>query len=61
MSMDRPYAAKKSHAEICTEFNELAGKQFDPGLLDTFLAIGDQEWEWLRNGIKTDFTYKSAA
>jgi diguanylate cyclase (GGDEF)-like protein len=61
MSTDRPYAAKRTHAEICEEFRKLAGKQFDPTLLDAFLAIPESEWERLRNTESVEIPSRSHA
>lgn len=61
MSTDRPYAPKKSHAEICEEFRSLAGKQFDPTLLEAFLAIPEEDWDRLRCVDPVDLTVRPRA
>ncbi len=59
MSSDRPYAAKRTYLEICGEFRKQAGKQFDPELLEAFLAVPESEWERLRNC--EQFTWTTSA
>jgi len=49
MASDRPYAPAMSYEEICEEMKRNAGKQFDPNLLDIFLAIPKSDWEELRH------------
>lgn len=48
MSSDRPYRAGLPYAVICTEIARMAGKQFDPTLVQAFLAIPEADWERLR-------------
>ncbi len=48
MSTDRPYAAKRTYEEIRAEFQRHAGGQFDPALLNAFLAVPDEDWDQLR-------------
>lgn len=48
MSTDRPYAPRRTYAQIREEFKKNAGRQFDPNLLEAFLAIPESEWEKLR-------------
>lgn len=48
MSSDRPYRAALPYSKICAEVDRMAGKQFDPALVEAFLAIPEADWEQLR-------------
>ncbi len=48
MSSDRPYRAASPYDKICAEIRQMAGKQFDPVLVEAFLAIPEADWERLR-------------
>jgi diguanylate cyclase (GGDEF)-like protein len=39
MTSDRPYRQKLSHAEACEELRRHAGTQFDPEVIESFLAV----------------------
>jgi HD-GYP domain-containing protein (c-di-GMP phosphodiesterase class II) len=39
MTSDRPYRKAMSHLQACEELQRCRGKQFDPFIVDTFLAI----------------------
>jgi diguanylate cyclase (GGDEF)-like protein len=39
MTSDRPYRQKLSHAEACEELRRHAGTQFDPEVIEAFLAV----------------------
>lgn len=60
MSSDRPYRAALPYAAICAEVSRMAGKQFDPTLVQAFLAIPEAEWEKLRDlSSELDFAVRS--
>jgi two-component system cell cycle response regulator len=42
MVADRPYRAARSHEEAATELRRCAGGQFDPAVVDAFLAVLDR-------------------
>ncbi len=48
MSSDRPYRAALPYSKICAEVERMAGTQFDPALVQAFLAIPEADWERLR-------------
>lgn len=49
MSSDRPYRATLSYEQIRAEILRLSGVQFDPALVQAFLAIPESEWDELRH------------
>lgn len=58
MSSDRPYRAALPYAQIRAEVCRVAGTQFDPALVDAFMAIPEADWERLRNITEEhDFPY----
>lgn len=44
MTADRPYRAARSLAEGRAEIARCAGTQFDPQIVEAFLAVPEQEW-----------------
>jgi putative nucleotidyltransferase with HDIG domain len=48
---DRPYRRKQSFAAAREEIARWSGKQFDPGVVNTFLAMPERLWEDLRQDI----------
>lgn len=51
MTSTRPYRAAATIATARAEIVRCAGSQFDPALVDVFLAIPDSLWQDLRDGI----------
>jgi HD-GYP domain-containing protein (c-di-GMP phosphodiesterase class II) len=43
MTSDRPYRARRPHAEACEVLRSEAGRQFDPAIVEAFLALADEE------------------
>lgn len=56
MSSDRPYRAALPYATIRAEVCRMAGTQFDPVLVEAFLAIPEADWEHLRT-LTTEETF----
>jgi HD-GYP domain-containing protein (c-di-GMP phosphodiesterase class II) len=46
MTSDRPYRKAMSHAEAVAELRRCAGTQFDPELVERFIALLDGEKAW---------------
>jgi diguanylate cyclase (GGDEF)-like protein len=44
MTTDRPYRKRLSVAEACRRLRESTGTQFDPDVVDTFLALSSESW-----------------
>lgn len=49
MSSDRPYRKALPFSEIRREVIRMSGKQFDPALVEAFLAVPEAEWQSLQN------------
>ncbi|MDX1934037.1 MAG: GAF domain-containing protein [Capsulimonadales bacterium] len=47
---DRPYRKGRPYSVACRIIEEEAGKQFDPSLVNAFLAIPEEEWNAIRHG-----------
>jgi diguanylate cyclase (GGDEF)-like protein len=43
ITSDRPYRARRSHAEACEALRAEAGRQFDPVIVEAFLDLADEE------------------
>lgn len=52
MTSDRPYRRCVSHAEASARIGKGAGVQFDPRLVDVFLAIPAERWLGVREAVK---------
>ena len=50
---DRPYRKARSFAEARDEITRCSGTQFDPAVVDAFLAISPDEWERIRLDVET--------
>jgi putative nucleotidyltransferase with HDIG domain len=44
ITTDRPYHRAKSHDQACAEITRATGTQFDPRVVDAFLAVPVREW-----------------
>ncbi len=51
MTSDRPYRAACSFKKMREEIVRYKGTQFDPRLVDVFLAIPEKEWEKIHQGV----------
>jgi diguanylate cyclase (GGDEF)-like protein len=43
MTSDRPYRARRPHAEACETLRREAGRQFDPVIVDAFLTLAEED------------------
>ncbi len=50
ITSDRPYRRGRSLQYAREEISKYAGTQFDPAVVEHFLAIGAEEWEEIRSG-----------
>lgn len=48
MTTDRPYRARASYEIAAEEIRQMAGKQFDPVLVEAFLHIPKEDWDRIR-------------
>lgn len=48
ITSDRPYRRGRSFAQAITEIEQCAGTQFDPAIVDTFLAMNRVTWPTIR-------------
>ena len=51
MTSDRPYRKALPFARAYDEIGREAGRQFDPRVVETFLAIPEKRWNELRDGV----------
>jgi putative nucleotidyltransferase with HDIG domain len=58
ITSDRPYRAAQSISSARREIQRFSGFQFDPEIVDTFLAIPEQIWRSLRDEIDTQTSSK---
>ena len=49
MTSDRCYRKGLPHQVAIEEIRSLAGKQYDPGIVETFLKLDETEWRSVRN------------
>jgi HD-GYP domain-containing protein (c-di-GMP phosphodiesterase class II) len=52
ITSDRPYRSGKTYADACREIKAYAGSQFDPAVVDAFLAIAAGEWPEIRRMVQ---------
>jgi HD-GYP domain-containing protein (c-di-GMP phosphodiesterase class II) len=53
MTSDRPFDTSKSFEAMQEEIRSEAGMQFDPGIVDAFLAVPVEEWKGIRSAVAT--------
>ncbi len=53
ITSDRPYRRARGYAEARTEIVRCRGGQFDPGVVDAFLEISEEEWDRIRVDVET--------
>jgi len=64
ITSDRPYRPKQTLQAAKEEIQRFAGRQFDPNVVETFLAMPDHIWDDLRREIDNQihkFGYSSTA
>ncbi len=52
MTSDRPYRPARSLAEARAEITRVRGSQFDPAVVEAFLATSDQEWQAIAGAVR---------
>jgi cyclic di-GMP phosphodiesterase len=55
MTSDRPYRKAVPFARALEEIHRGAGTQFDPKVVESFLALPEDLWEQIREGMKDPF------
>jgi putative nucleotidyltransferase with HDIG domain len=53
MTSDRPYRKARPFAEAREEISRCAGTQFDPKIVEAFLAVPAEDWERIRLDVET--------
>ena len=53
ITSDRPYRRARKFADARAEIIRCRGTQFDPKVVDAFLAIAEEEWERIRLDVET--------
>ncbi len=53
ITSDRPYRRARGFADARAEIIRCRGSQFDPRVVDAFLAIPEEEWERIRLDVET--------
>jgi response regulator RpfG family c-di-GMP phosphodiesterase len=53
ITSDRPYRRARPFAEARAEIIRCAGTQFDPKVVDAFVAVPEEEWERIRLDVET--------
>ncbi|HEX8909645.1 MAG TPA: HD domain-containing phosphohydrolase [Anaeromyxobacteraceae bacterium] len=53
MTSNRPYRRARPFAEARDELTRCRGTQFDPSIVDAFLAVPPEEWERIRLDVET--------
>jgi response regulator RpfG family c-di-GMP phosphodiesterase len=53
MTSDRPYRRAKPFCDARAEVLRCRGTQFDPAVVDAFLAVSPEEWERIRLDVET--------
>ncbi len=48
MTTDRPYRRSTTHDQACLELMRSSGTQFDPAVVEAFLAVPFEEWDRIR-------------
>ena len=53
ITSDRPYRKARPYEEARTEIARCRGAQFDPRVVDAFLAVPPEDWERIRLDVET--------
>jgi response regulator RpfG family c-di-GMP phosphodiesterase len=53
ITSDRPYRRSRPFAEARDEISRCRGTQFDPAVVDAFLAVPPEDWERIRLDVET--------
>ena len=53
MTSDRPYRKARPFSDAREEIRRCAGTQFDPSVVDAFLAVPPEDWERIRLDVET--------
>jgi HD-GYP domain-containing protein (c-di-GMP phosphodiesterase class II) len=53
ITSDRPYRKARGFEEASAEIVRCAGTQFDPRIVDAFLAVPEDDWERIRLDVET--------
>jgi response regulator RpfG family c-di-GMP phosphodiesterase len=53
ITSDRPYRRSRPFAEARSEIERCRGTQFDPAVVDAFLAVPAEDWERIRLDVET--------
>lgn len=61
ITSDRPYRKAQSFEKACEEIEQCSGKQFDPTIVEIFLAIPAEQWQTVRQITMTGREMRSAA
>ncbi|MDW8328045.1 MAG: hypothetical protein RMK99_15900, partial [Anaerolineales bacterium] len=54
LTSDRPYRRRCSYAEVQQIIAAEAGRQFDPKVVDAFLAVPAEEWQEIRDRVMAE-------
>jgi len=52
ITTDRPYRRARSFEVASAEIVRCSGTQFDPHVVEAFLAVPSQDWEFIRHGVE---------
>jgi response regulator RpfG family c-di-GMP phosphodiesterase len=53
ITSERPYRGARTFAEARAEVIRCRGTQFDPGVVDAFLSVPEEDWEQIRVDVET--------
>jgi HD-GYP domain-containing protein (c-di-GMP phosphodiesterase class II) len=61
MTSDRPYRRALPYARAREEIVRFSGAQFDPAVVEVFLAIPESEWEAIRLRVLEEVSARTVA